>query len=252
MVVCLRLVGRVAIVTGGARGIGRAIAEEFLKEGAKVVIVDVLEEELMRTAKELSRYGDITAVKADITKKEDREKVVKVTLEKYGRVDILVNNAGIFSTTSIEDMTEEQWDKVMNVNLKAAAMLSKEVIKYMKAQRYGKIINMSSLAGHVGGIFAGVDYAVSKAGLMCLTKSLAKRLAKYNILVNAVAPGVIESPMTAPWPEEVKKSFIEKIPLGRLGKPEDVAKVVVFLASDDSNYITGQIINVDGGISIGP
>lgn len=248
----MKLADRVALVTGGARGIGKSIAELFLREGAKVVIIDVLDDELAKVREELGRFGEIMAVKADIRRREEVIKALKDAVERYGRIDILVNNAGIFSTSSIEDLTEEQWDKVMSVNLKAAVFLCKEVVEYMKRQGYGKIINMSSLAAHVGGIFAGVDYAVSKAGLICLTKSLARRLAKYNILVNAVAPGVIESPMTAPWPEEVKRGFIQKVPLGRLGKPEDVAKVVLFLASDDSNYMTGQVINVDGGMSIGP
>ncbi|MDW7969815.1 MAG: SDR family NAD(P)-dependent oxidoreductase [Sulfolobales archaeon] len=248
----MKLADRVALVTGGARGIGKSIAELFLREGAKVIIIDVLDDELAKVREELGRFGEIMAVKADIRRREEVIKVLKDAVERYGRIDILVNNAGIFSTSSIEDLTEEQWDKVMSVNLKAAVFLCKEVVEYMKRQGYGKIINMSSLAAHVGGIFAGVDYAVSKAGLICLTKSLARRLAKYNILVNAVAPGVIESPMTAPWPEEVKRGFIQKVPLGRLGKPEDVAKVVLFLASDDSNYMTGQVINVDGGMSIGP
>ncbi|MCS7108803.1 MAG: SDR family oxidoreductase [Sulfolobales archaeon] len=248
----MKLADRVALVTGGARGIGKSIAELFLREGAKVIIIDVLDDELAKVREELGRFGEIMAVKADIRRREEVIKVLKDAVERYGRIDILVNNAGIFSTSSIEDLTEEQWDKVMSVNLKAAVFLCKEVVEYMKRQGYGKIINMSSLAAHVGGIFAGVDYAVSKAGLICLTKSLARRLAKYNILVNAVAPGVIESPMTAPWPEEIKRGFIQKVPLGRLGKPEDVAKVVLFLASDDSNYMTGQVINVDGGMSIGP
>lgn len=252
LVYCLRLSGRVALVTGGARGIGKAISEEFVREGAKVVIIDVLEDELVRVREELSKFGEVMTLRIDIRRRDDVAKAVKDIVERYGRIDILVNNAGIFSTASIEDLTEEQWDKVLGVNLKAAVFLCKEVVGYMKKQGYGKIINMSSLAAHVGGIFAGVDYAVSKAGLICLTKSLARRLAKYNILVNAVAPGVIESPMTEPWPDEIKKGFIQKIPLGRLGRPEDVAKVVLFLASDDSNYITGQVINVDGGISIAP
>ncbi len=248
----MKLQGRVAIVTGGARGIGKAIAAEFTKEGAKVVLIDIAEEELTKTAEELGRYGEVISIKTDVSKVDEIQRAVQEVIRRYGRVDILVNNAGIFSRSSLEELTEESWDRIMKVNLTSAVMFSREVVKYMKDQGFGKIINMASLAGQVGGIYAGVDYAVSKAGLICLTKSLARRLAKYNILVNAVAPGVIESPMTAPWPEEVKAGFIQKIPLGRLGRPEDVAKVVLFLASDDSNYITGQIINVDGGISIGP
>jgi len=248
----LKLQGRIAIITGGARGIGKAIATEFIKEGAKVVIIDIAEDELAKTYEELSKYGEVTPIKADVSRVEDVRKAVDEVIRKYGRIDILVNNAGIFSSASLDEITEERWDRVMKVNLTSAVMFSKEVVKYMKEQGFGKIINMASLAGQVGGIFAGIDYAVSKAGIICLTKALARRLAKYNILVNAVAPGVIETPMTAPWPEEVKRGFIQKIPLGRLGKPEEVAKLVLFLASDDSNYITGQVINIDGGISIGP
>jgi len=245
----LRLKGKVAIITGGARGIGKAIALKFAYEGASIVLVDVLEDELYGSAREIKDIGsEVLVIKADVSMVSELEKIVSNTIKLFNKIDILVNNAGIFSHSSLEELTEEQWHKVINVNLKSALFLSKYVAIYMKKQGGGKIINIASTAGITGGYYAGIDYSISKAGIITLTKALARRLAKYNIKVNAIAPGIIDSPMTRSWPKEVIEDLVKKIPLGRLGKPEDVANVAAFLASDEADYITGQVIIVDGGL----
>lgn len=245
----MRLKGKVAIITGGARGIGKAIALKFAYEGASIVLVDVLEDELYGSAREIKDIGsEVLVIKADVSMVSELEKIVSNTIKLFNKIDILVNNAGIFSHSSLEELTEEQWHKVINVNLKSALFLSKYVAIYMKKQGGGKIINIASTAGITGGYYAGIDYSISKAGIITLTKALARRLAKYNIKVNAIAPGIIDSPMTRSWPKEVIEDLVKKIPLGRLGKPEDVANVAAFLASDEADYITGQVIIVDGGL----
>ncbi|MEM2210295.1 MAG: 3-oxoacyl-ACP reductase FabG [Nitrososphaerales archaeon] len=244
----MKLKGRVAIVTGAGRGIGRAIAITLAREGANIVVNDIDLQAAEETVKIIKAMGyEALAIKADVSNKNEVDSMIKKTLEAFGRIDILVNNAGIFSSTLIENITEQQWNRIMDVNLKGVLLCSQAVIKTMKNQRFGKIVNITSLAGKVGGIFSGADYAASKAGVICLTKSLAKQLAPYGINVNAIAPGVIETDMTKYWPKEVKESFLKQIPLGRFGKPEEVAEVVLFLVSDASNYITGEIIDVNGG-----
>ena len=245
----MELKGRVAIVTGAARGQGKAIALSFAKEGANVVGADILDKELNKVAEEIKtiRVESVT-LHVDVSKKEEIQNLVKVTIEKFGRIDILVNNAGVVSLTPFEELTLEEWHKLMAINLDSAFLLSQEVVKHMKKQKYGKIINFASIAGQEGGLFTSPAYAVSKAGVICLTKSMARALAKYNIMVNAVSPGFIDTPMTNWWSEEAKKKNVEKIPLGRAGTPQDVAKVVLFLASSASDYITAHTINVDGGM----
>lgn len=245
----MRLKGKVAIITGGARGIGKAIALKFAYEGASIVLVDVLEDELYGSAREIKDIGsEVLVIKADVSIVSELEKIVSNAIKLFNKIDILVNNAGIFSHSSLEELTEEQWHRVIDVNLKSALFLSKYVAIYMKKQGGGKIINIASTAGITGGYYAGIDYSISKAGIITLTKALARRLAKYNIKVNAIAPGIIDSPMTRSWPKEVIEDLVKKIPLGRLGKPEDVANVAAFLASDEADYITGQVIIVDGGL----
>ncbi len=245
----MRLKGKVAIITGGARGIGKAIALKFAYEGASIVLVDVLEDELYGSTREIKDIGsEVLVIKADVSIVSELEKIVSNTIKLFNKIDILVNNAGIFSHSSLEELTEEQWHRVIDVNLKSALFLSKYVAIYMKKQGGGKIINIASTAGITGGYYAGIDYSISKAGIITLTRTLARRLAKYNIKVNAIAPGIIDSPMTRSWPKEVIEDLVKKIPLGRLGKPEDVANVAAFLASDEADYITGQVIIVDGGL----
>ena len=245
----MRLDGKVAIITGAGRGIGRAIALALARDGADVVVNDVDLQSAEATADKVRAMGRrALPIKADVSVEEEVIKMVKTALKAFGKIDILVNNAAIFSSISLEDITEEKWDKTMKINLKSVFLCSQAVMKFMKRQRSGKIVNIASLAGKVGGIVAGADYAASKAGVICLTKSLAKQLASYSINVNAVAPAWIETDMMKDWPRETKEAVLRQIPLGRFGKPEEVAEAVVFLASDGAGFITGATIDINGGI----
>jgi len=245
----MKLRDKIALVTGAGRGIGRAIAIALAKEGASIVVNDVDDRLAEETANEVKAMGCKTlAIRADISSGFEVNRMVETTLRSFGRIDILVNNAGIFSSVPLESMSEDEWDRVMKVNLKGVFLCSQAVVKSMKKQRSGKIVNIGSLAAKVGGIFAGANYAASKAGVICLTKSLAKQLASYGINVNAVAPGVIETDMTKNWPKDVKEDFLRQIPLGRFGTPEEVADAVLFLVSDRASYVTGATIDVNGGI----
>lgn len=244
----MKLKSRVAVVTGAGRGIGRAIATALAREGADIVANDIDLQTAEETVEKIKAMGRrALAIKADVSNKREVNNIVKKTLEAFRKIDILINNAGVFSSTPVENMTEQEWTRIIDVNLRGVFLCSQAVIKPMKAQRSGKIVNLASLAGKVGGVFAGAGYAASKAGVICLTKSFAKQLAPYGINVNAIAPGVIETDMTRDWPEEVKESFLKQIPLGRFGRPEDIAEAVVFLVSDAANYITGEIMDVNGG-----
>jgi 3-oxoacyl-[acyl-carrier protein] reductase len=244
----LKLGDRVAIVTGGARGIGKAIAETLLREGAKVVLVDVDEERLAASKKELEgKGGFLLAIPLDITKNSEVKGRVAEVLNTFGRIDILVNNAGIIRRGTVETVTEEDWDRVIEVNLKGTFNCCRAVVAAMKRQGYGKIVNVSSIAGKLGDITSAPGYGPSKAAVDALTKTLARQLARYGINVNAVSPHAIETEMSAQWTEERRKEIIASIPLGRLGKPEDVAAAVLFLASDSASFITGEILDVNGG-----
>jgi len=245
----MRLDGKVAIVTGAGRGIGRAIALVLAREGADLVVNDVDSRSAEATANEIRAMGrHALSMVADVSDREEVIEIVEAAVKAFGKIDILVNNAGIFSSTPLEDITEESWDKIMKVNLKSVFLCSQAVMKFMKRQRSGKIVNIASLAGKVGGMVAGADYAASKAGVICLTKSLAKQLAPYGINVNAVAPAWIETDMMKDWPRETKEAVLRQIPLGRFGKPEEVAETVVFLVSDGAGFITGATIDINGGI----
>ena len=245
----MKLKGKAALVTGAGRGIGRAVALALAKEGADVMVNDVNLQSAEETADEARRIGSrALPIVADVSNRTEVVKMVEKTVETFGKIDILVNNAGIFSSVPLNEITEEEWDRMMDVNLKGVFLCSQAAMRFMKDQRSGKIVNIASLAGKVGGIFAGANYAASKAGVICLTKSLAKRLAPYGINVNAVAPAMIETDMIQDWPKEVKQSFLRQIPLGRFGKPEEVAETVLFLVSDGANYITGATIDVNGGL----
>ncbi len=237
---------RVAIVTGGARGIGKAIALALLREGAKVILVDVDEDRLEASKKEM-REGVVRSIPLDITKHSEVRGMVSQVLESFGRIDILVNNAGIIRRGTIETVTEEDWDRVIEVNLKGTFNCCKAVVEIMKQQGYGKIVNVSSIAGKLGDITSAPGYGPSKAAVDALTKTLARQLARYGINVNAVSPHAIETEMSAQWSEERRKEIIASIPLGRLGKPEDVAEAVLFLASDSASFITGEVLDVNGG-----
>ena len=240
---------KVAFITGATRGIGRAIALELANEGYKIALNYRTENEALETLKkEISELGtECYPVQGDVSKAEDSERMTKEIIEHFEQIDVLVNNAGITKDKLIQRMKEEEFTDVINVNLVGTFNITKNVIKYMTKKRYGKIINLSSVVG-ISGNAGQSNYAASKAGIIGFTKSIAKELASRNITANAVAPGFIQTDMTNVLKDEIKEAIEETIPLKRLGTAEDVAKVVKFLASDDSNYITGQVINVDGGM----
>lgn len=240
---------KVAFITGATRGIGRAIALELAKEGYNIALNYRTENEALESLKkEISEIGvECYPVQGDVSKAEDAERMTKEIIEHFEQIDVLVNNAGITKDNLILRMKEEEFTDVINVNLVGTFNITKNVIKYMTKKRYGKIINLSSVVG-ISGNAGQSNYAASKAGIIGFTKSIAKELASRNITANAVAPGFIQTDMTNVLKDEIKEAIEGTIPLKRLGTAEDVAKVVKFLASDDSNYITGQVINVDGGM----
>ncbi|PIQ87512.1 MAG: 3-oxoacyl-ACP reductase [Candidatus Omnitrophica bacterium CG11_big_fil_rev_8_21_14_0_20_43_6] len=244
----MRLKDKVALITGGARGIGRAIALTFAREGADIVVADVNLEIAQKTALEIEGLGRrAMALEMDVTNYELVEAGINKILDKMGKVDILVNNAGITKDNLLLRMSLADWDAVINVNLKGTFNCIKAVSRPMIKQRSGRIISIASIIGLMGNP-GQANYAASKAGIIALTKTVAKELASRNINANAVAPGFIQTEMTAKLPEEIKKKMLEAIPLGTLGTPEDVANVCLFLASQESSYITGQVITIDGGM----
>ena len=244
----MRLKNRVAIITGGAKGIGKAIALTLVREGAKVALVDIDRDGLEALKHEIEkRKGETITVSCDITKSAEVKAMVGQVQKAFGRIDILINNAGIIRRGTIETVTEEDWDQVIEVNLKGTFNCCKAVVKIMKQQGCGKIVNVSSIAGKMGDITSAPGYGSSKAAVDALTKTLARQLAGYGINVNGVAPHAIETEMSAQWPEERRREVIASIPLGRLGRPEDVAEAVLFLASDQAAFITGEIVDVNGG-----
>lgn len=241
--------GKVAIVTGASRGIGRGAALELAKAGAKVVVNYAGNRAAAEQVLELitANGGEAILFQADVAKAEDVEALIKTTLDTFGRIDILVNNAGITRDNLLMRMKEEDWDAVINTNLKGIFNCTKAVSRVMMKQKYGRIINMTSVVGIMGN--AGqANYAAAKAGVIGFTKSMAKELASRGITVNAIAPGFIATDMTAALPDQVKADLATQIPLSRLGTSEDVAAAVLFFASDAANYITGQTLNVDGGM----
>ena len=244
----MKLKDKVAIVTGSARGIGKAIAQRFFQEGAAVAVNDVNLEKAGEVVHEAESQGrKALAVRADVSNEKEVKEMVSKVNSKFGRIDILVNNAGIIKRGSTEDHSYDEWDKVIAVNLRGTYNCSKAVIPIMKKQRCGKIVNISSIAGKVGDIASAPSYGSSKGGINALTKSLARELAGYGICVNAVAPHAIETEMSAEWSDEKRRQLIAQIPLGRLGRPQEVAAAVLFLASDEANFITGEILDVNGG-----
>lgn len=243
--------GKTAVITGAGRGIGRAIALQFAAYNAKLVlnyrnsIKQV--EELLETIRNAG--GEAIAVKADVSNEEEAKKLITEAVKEYKRLDILVNNAGINKDNLLIRMTEEEFDKVIDINLKGAFFCMKHAAQVMLKQRCGRIINISSVVG-IAGNMGQVNYAASKAGVIGMTKSAARELSSRGITVNAVAPGFIETDMTDALPERIKEASIAAIPLGRFGKAEEVAQAVSFLASDHAGYITGQVLQVDGGMAM--
>jgi len=244
----MNLQDKIALVTGSARGIGAAIAFKLAEAGCHVIISDIDENGAQETAEKIKTMGrDAIAVKADVSKLAEAEELIKASLEKFGRIDILVNNAGITRDNLLMRMSEAEWDSVITVNLKGTYNCVKAATRPMMKQRAGKIINIASVVGVMGN--AGqANYAASKAGVIGLTKSVAKEFGSRNIQVNAVAPGYIETEMTKELSDAAKESFMSAIPLKRAGQAEDVANIVLFLASDLSDYVTGQVLHVDGGM----
>jgi 3-oxoacyl-[acyl-carrier protein] reductase len=239
---------KVAIITGGAQGIGKEIALTFVQQGAHLALTDVNPQRLTETAQEISTFGsEVLTFSVDVTNSAQVEQMVNKTLDKFKKIDILINNAGITSDALLIRMREDEWDKVLAVNLKGAFHCTKAVAKIMMKQRGGKVLNIASIIGLIGNV-GQANYAASKAGLIGLTKSVAKELAPRNVNVNAIAPGFIQTEMTAKLTEEVKSKMLDAIPLKRFGKPSDVAKLAAFLVSEEASYITGQVICIDGGM----
>ena len=244
----LKLKGQVALVTGAAQGIGKAVALLLAEEGADIAISDVNFEKAEETAKEIEALGRrAMAIRANVAAFDEVERMVQAVIERFHQIHILVNNAGIARDKLLLRMNEEDWDLVLDINLKGTFYCTKAVIRYMSKQRGGKIVNIASVVGQMGN--AGqANYSASKAGVIGLTKTIAREFASRGINVNAIAPGYIVTPMTEALPEKAKEDLKRMIPMERLGQPEDVAQAVLFLVSEASNYITGQVINVNGGI----
>jgi 3-oxoacyl-[acyl-carrier protein] reductase len=244
----MELKEKVALVTGAAQGIGKAVALMLARHGADVIVADVNLEKAQETAREVEAIGrGAMAVKVDVTRLSDVEQMVESALGRFGKIDILVNNAGIARDKLILRMTEEDWDAVLDVNLKGTFNCTKAAIKHMSKQRSGKIVNIASVVGEMGN--AGqANYSASKAGVIGLTKTIAREFAQRGINVNAIAPGYIQTPMTDGLPDKAKEELKRMIPMERLGQPEDVAHAVLFLVSEASSYVTGQVLNVNGGI----
>ncbi len=247
----MRLENKVAIITGGGRGIGREVAILFAKEGAKVAITERKVEPLEEVCKEINGQGEEKAiyVRGDVTSRDDMNRLVNETINKFGKIDILINNAGINQDALITKMTEEQWGKVLSVDLKGAFNCIQAVVGTMVNQGSGVIISASSISGIYGNI-GQTNYAAAKAGLIGLTKTLAKELGKKGIRVNAIAPGFIETQMTAGIPEKIRKIIIERTPLRRMGDTRDVANAYLYLASDEARFINGAVLCVDGGLTL--
>ncbi|MDP2940917.1 MAG: 3-oxoacyl-[acyl-carrier-protein] reductase [Candidatus Omnitrophota bacterium] len=244
----MRLEGQVALITGAARGIGRAIALYFAGEGADIAVADVNTADAENTCREIQALGRKSiALEMDVTDYVQVEEAVNKILDKLGKVDILVNNAGVTRDNLLVRMSQAEWDTVLNINLKGTFNCIRAVSRPMIKQRRGKIVSIASIIGLIGNP-GQANYAASKAGIIALTKSAAKELASRNINVNAVAPGFIQTEMTAKLPEELKEKMKQAIPADKFGTPEDVAAACLFLASEEASYITGQVIVVDGGM----
>jgi len=248
------LEGKVAIVTGAVGGIGQAMVRRFAREGCKVVVTDILGDKLNDFVKELKKSGhQAIGVKADITDLGEAEKLAQAALDKFGQIDILANVAGGAIGAEVgpfADSRKEVWDKIINLNLYAALNCTRAVINHMIKRRTGKIVSIASISGMFGQV-GTADYAAAKAGIIGFTKSLAKEVAQYGINVNAVSPGIIGTARVLAFPEDFKQNLLKRVYLKRFGKPEEVANLIAFLASDEASYITGDVIVIDGGATLG-
>lgn len=245
----MELQGKIAIVTGASGSIGRATALLLAREGATVVLVDVRKEGIEELAGQVKQGGGMAvAVPIDVSDEQQVVELVRSTVEKQGALDILVNNAAISTTTPILDIDVAEWDRIMAVNLRSVFLLSRESFRFMKTRNQGKIISLASASAKIGGLVVGAHYAASKAGVICFTKSMALQSAPYHINVNAVCPGPTRTPMTDAWGEKANVEFAAKIPFKRYGEPEEIAQAILFLASDRSRYITGEVLDVNGGL----
>ena len=244
----MRFENRRAIVTGAAQGLGYAIAKRLNDEGCKIAMFDINEEKVCAAAEQLPGcFG----LKCDVSSAADITAKVKEAAEKLGGVDILVNNAGILHNSSIPETSEKEWDTVMAVNLKSVFFMVQQALPYLKESQYPRVVNISSLAGRMGGFETGLAYSASKGGIIALTMGLARQLSPFKINVNAVCPGTTETPITKAFTPEAMERLLTRNPLGRLGKPEDMAAAVAFLASDDAAFITGLLMDVNGGMYMG-
>ncbi|HCM28255.1 MAG TPA: hypothetical protein DIC34_17285 [Treponema sp.] len=245
-------VRRIAVVTGGARGIGRAIAAAFVSRGITTVIADIDLPAAEKAAAELrTASAEAVAAKVDMSRPEDIARLVTDLVARFGRLDILVNNAGILSNTPFDEISEAEWDRVLDINLKGVLFASREALKPMLSRGWGRIISISSLAGRNGGISVGPAYAASKAGVIGITRHLANKVARNGITVNAVAPGTTETDIIKGFTEDQLAAINKSIPVGRLGKPEEIAEMVAFLASDTAAFITGAVMDINGGMYMG-
>ena len=243
------LTERVAVVTGAARGLGQAIALRLIEEGASLICADIDFQSVQQVVSQATaQVVKALPIQVDVSKSDEVKAMIQEALNTFGKVDILINNAAIWETAKVEEMKEEQWNRLMEVNLKGIFLCCREVIPYMKTKNFGRIVNIASIAGRTGGNVPAAHYAASKGGVIAFTKALARELSPFGITVNCVAPGVCETPLTQSWPREVKENIRQRVPLGRLGNGEDIAGAVTFLVSQDANYITGETIEVNGGL----
>lgn len=244
---------KIALITGGSRGIGKACALKLAEDGCDLVINYKSDEKSAEeTAEQARKFGVKAAIfKADMSKVSEIDNLVKFTVEQFGRIDVLINSAGISQIIDYSKITEEDWDKMMELNEKGTFFCCQKVIEIMKNQKSGKIVNLASTAGQMGGFIVGVNYSVSKAGVICMTKALSKVAVKHGINVNCVAPGLIDTDMTTSYPPETVESMKSGIPIGRLGSADEVADGIVFLASEKANYIVGTTLYINGGTYLG-
>ena len=240
--------GRVAIVTGGARGIGRSICLALADRGADIVVADIDFSGARQTAAAAElRLVQAVPLRVDVSNRASVKAMTEKTLDRFGRLDILVNNAGICPFNDLESIDDEEWRRVIDVNLTGPFLCSQEAIRPMVGQRWGRIVAISSVAGKIGGLKSGVHYAASKGGLIAMTLCIARQYARFGVTANVIAPGQIETDMISEWTPEAKCRFVDQIPVGRLGQPRDVAAAVAFLASEEASFITGEVIDVNGG-----